>query len=82
MAPGPFIRLEVDHEMGILFAIEACSDVVADLFNGPLEEAGVGWMDEWLPELGKEAVAQDQLQRGEINFEQFKEELGMNPSIQ
>ncbi len=79
---GPWICLAPNQEMGLLLAIEACSRRISDLFDGPFEDMGVNWNDDWMPDLGREAEAVNQLTRHEIDFDQFKEKMGMDPSIQ
>ncbi len=39
--PGVFTRLEAHQEMGLHYAIEACSRDIARIFDNDLEELGV-----------------------------------------
>ena len=80
--PGPYLQLTPDQAGGLMFAIEACARFTDDLFNEYLEDRGVNWTDEHLPEVREAAESADAFQRGEIDFEQFKKENGIDPSIQ
>ncbi len=79
---GAWLQLTPQQACGLHYAIEACSRTIDDSFNGYMEDRGVNWDDEHLPEVRKEAEARDQLIRREIDFDQYKKEMGMDPSIQ
>ena len=79
---GAYLQLTPQQACGLLYAIEACSRTIDDSFNGYLEERGVNWEDEHLPEVRKEAEALAALQTGKIDFSQYKDEVGVDPSIQ
>ncbi len=55
--PQVFIRLEPHQEMGLHYAIEACSRDIARIFDEHLEDLGVEWLDEICPNTTKEAQA-------------------------
>ena len=79
---GAYLQVTAEQECGLLYAIETCSRFTDDLFSNYLETLGVNWSDEHLPEVREQAEAMDQLQSGEINFEQYKDRLGMDLGIQ
>ncbi len=73
-ASEAFIALDANDEVGVQFAIEACSVHIAHLLGDDFDKRyrDVGWQDEWLPGLAREAKAMVELQRGEITFAEFK----------
>ncbi len=79
---GAWIRLDAQQENGLSFAIEACANMIDDLFTGYFEDRGVMWDEEHLPEIRREAEANDALHAGEIDFDQFKDRCGIDRSIQ
>ena len=79
---GAYLQLTPQQACGLMFAIEACARFTDELFTNYLEGLGVGWTDEHLPEVRKEAEARDQLIRREIGFDEYKDRLGMDPAIQ
>ncbi len=70
--PSVFIRLEPHQEMGLHYAIEACSRDIARIFNEHLEDLGVEWLDDICPKVTNEAQAHDQLVNREITFAEFE----------
>ena len=70
--PQVFIRLEPHQEMGLHYAIEACSRDIARIFDGHLEGLGVEWLDDICPKVTNEAQAVADLQSGEITFDEFE----------
>ena len=62
--PGPYLQLTSQQECGLMYAIEACARFTDDLFTEYLEDRGVLWTDEHLPEVRKEAEALYQLRQG------------------
>ena len=79
---GVFIRLDAQQESGLAFAIEACADMIDGLFEEYFEDRGVWWNEEHLPKIREQSESMDSYLNGETSFEQFKEENGMDPSIQ
>jgi len=69
---GAYLQLTSQQACSLLFAIEACSRTVADTFDDYLEERGVGWEDEHLPEVRIEAEAHAAMQAGEISFPEYE----------
>ena len=70
--PCVFIRLDPNQEMGLHFAIEACSRQIKNEFDGPLEDLGVYWNDDFSPDLNRQAEAVHELHNGEITFDEFE----------
>ena len=70
--PCVWIRLNPDQAGGLLYAIEACSERISDLFDSELENLGVNWQDDFMPELSAEAKALADLHNGETTFEEFE----------
>jgi len=79
--PGPYLQLTTQQACGLMFAIEACARFTDDLFTEYLEDRGILWTDEHLPEVRKAAESAGAFQRGEIDFEQFKKENGIDPRV-
>ena len=79
---GVFIRLDAQQESGLTFAMEACADMIDGLFEEYFEDRGVWWNEEHLPKIREQSESMDSYLNGETSFEQFKEENGMDPSIQ
>ena len=77
-----WIRLDAQQESGLTFAIEACADMIDGLFEEYFEDHGVGWNEEQLPEFREQAESMESYLDGKTSFEQFKEENGINSSIQ
>ena len=71
-SPSVFIRLDPNQEVGLIFAIEACSNRIRREFDDYLEELGVYWQDEFSPDLNRQAQAVDELQNGKITFDEFE----------
>ncbi len=71
--PGVFIRLEGHQKTGLEYAIEVCSRDIAMIFDGHLEQLGVGWLDDIRPEVTAEAEATDDLQNGKITMDEFEQ---------
>ena len=69
--PKVFIRLEAHQKMGLEFAIEACSRDIARIFDGHLEDIGVGWLDEICPEVTEEAQARAERLNGKNTHSEF-----------
>ena len=67
-----FIRLDPNQEAGLIYAIEACTKKISDEFDNYLEELGVYWLDEFCPNLNRQAEAADELYNGEITFDEFE----------
>jgi len=70
--PSVFIRLGPNQEMGLNFAIEACSKHIKSEFDDYLEELGVFWSEEFSPDLNRQVQAVDELHNGEITFDEFE----------
>ncbi len=70
--PSVFIRLGPNQEAGLIYAIEACSNRIRREFDDYLEELGVYWQDEFSPDINRQARAADELQKGEITFNEFE----------
>ncbi len=70
--PKVFILLEAHQKMGLEYAIEACSRDIARIFNGHLEDIGVGWLDEICPEVTEEAQARAERLNGKNMHSKFK----------
>ena len=79
---GVFIRLDAQHESGLAFAIEARADMIDGLFEEYFEDHGVWWNEKHLPEIREQAESMESYLDGKTSFEHFKEENGMDPSIQ
>ena len=73
--PGPYLQLTPDQAGGLMFAIEACARFTDDLFNEYLEDRGVNWTDEHLPEVRKEAEALAEMISGDITYAQYEKKL-------
>ena len=73
--PCVWIRLDADQEGGLLYAIEACSKRISDLFDNDLEKLGVKWQDEFMPELSAEAEAHAEMVRGDITYAEYEKKL-------
>ena len=70
--PSVFIRLDPSQEVGLIFAIEICQKKVQNEFDDYFEELGVDWLDEFSPDLNRQAQAADELQNSEITFAEFE----------
>jgi len=70
-----WILLDSQHLGGLVFAIEACSEMIDDLFTNEIEDHGVLWHDEHLPEVRKEWEATSALDSGEIDYAEFRKRL-------
>ena len=57
--------------MGLEFAIEACSRDIARIFDGHVEDIGVGWLDEICPEVTEEAQARAERLNGKNTHSEF-----------
>ncbi len=62
--------------------IEACADLIDGLFYDLGDELEIQWTEEHLPKVREAAESAGAFERGEIDFEQFKKESGVDPSIQ
>lgn len=74
-APEAFIALDATDNLGIQFAIEACSEQIANLLGEDFDKRypQVGWGDEWLPEIRRQAQAMVELQSGDISYDEFQQ---------
>ena len=81
-SPGANIVLTVQQEIGLHYVIEACADMIDGLFYDLEDELEIEWTEAHLPEVRKEAESAGAFERGELDFEQFKKENGVDPSIQ
>ena len=81
-SPGANVVLTVQQVAGLHYVIEACADMIDGLFYDLEDELEIQWTEEHLPKVREEAESAGAFQRGEINFEQFKKENGVDPSIQ
>ena len=70
-----FVRLDPNQVMGLNFAIEACSRHIKSEFDDFLEELGVYWLDEFSPDLNRQAEAVYELHNGEITFADFEKRV-------
>ena len=77
-----WIRLDAQQEASLTFAIETCAKTIDDFFTNYFEDRGVMWDEEHLPEIRREAEANDALYASDIDFDQFKNRLGIDPNIQ
>ncbi len=75
---GAYLQLTPQQAHGLLYAIEACSRTIDDLFSNYLEDRGVCWEDEHLPDIRIEAEAHAAMQAGEISFPEY-EKIVNNP---
>ena len=73
--PSVFIRLEPHQEMGLHYAIEACSRDIARIFNEHLEDLGVEWLDDICPKVTNEAHAHAEMQSGDITYAEFEKRV-------
>ncbi len=80
--PSVFIRLEAHQEMGLHYAIEACSRDIARIFDNDLEELGVNWLDDICPDVTHEAQQCADMRNGKISFSEFKKNTGLPDSLQ
>ena len=72
--PEAFIALDASDNLGVQFAIEACAAQIANLLGEDFDEKyGVGWEDEWLPEIQRQAQAMIELQSGDISYDEFQQ---------
>jgi len=81
-SPGANILLTVQQEAGLHYIIEACADLIDKLFYDVEDELNIGWTEEHLPEIREQAESTAAYESGNIRFEQFKKENGIDPSIQ
>ena len=72
---GAYVQLTPQQACGLLYAIEACSRTIDDSFSGYLENRGVNWDDEHLPEVRKEAQATAEMINGDITYAEFERRL-------
>ena len=72
---GVFLRLEAQQAGSLVFAIEACSQVVDDLFESYFDPRGVAWDEEHLPDIRREAEAHAAMQAGEISYPEFEKRV-------
>ncbi len=70
--PRVFIRIDPSQEMGLTFAIEACARKISEDMDSYFEDLGVNWLDEFSPELNREAQVADELLDGKITFEEYE----------
>ena len=78
---GAYLQLTAQQAGGLLYAIEACSRTIDDSFNGYLEDRGVNWEDEHLPEVRKEAEARAEMLRGDITYAEFEKKVDGEDSL-
>ena len=81
-SPGANVVLTVQQEAGLHYVIEACAEMIDRLFYDLEDELEIQWTEEHLPKVREEAESVSAFERGEIDFEQFKKENGVDPSIQ
>ncbi len=81
-SPGANIVLTVQQEAGLHYVIEACADLIDKLFYDIEDDLNIGWNEEHLPEIRVQAESMESYFEGRTSFEQFKEENGIDPSIQ
>ena len=67
-----FVRLSPNQEMGLNFAIEACSRHIKSEFDDYLEELGVNWSEKISPDLDRQVQAANELRNGENTFDEFE----------
>ena len=79
---GAWIRLDAEQESGLAFAIEACADMIDELFESYFDDYGVGWDEEHLPEIRREAESMESYLSGKTSFDDFKKENGIDPNLQ
>jgi len=72
---GAYIQLTAQQACGLLYAIEACSRTIDDSFSSYLQDRGVNWDDEHLPEVGKTAQAHAEMINGDITYAEFERRL-------
>ena len=72
---GAYLQVTSQQECGLIFAIEACSRFTDDLFTEYLEDLGIGWSDEHLPEVRKEAEAHAEMISGKITYAEYERKL-------
>ena len=75
VGPRVFIQLEVHQEMGLHFAIEACSRDIARIFDEHLEDIGVNWLDEICPKVTAEAQAAAEMHSGKITYAEYEQRV-------
>jgi len=80
--PCANIVLTVQQALGLHYVIEACADMIDKLFYDLEDELNIGWDEEHLPEIRREAESMESYLSGKTSFEQFKKENGIDPSIQ
>ena len=80
--PGANIVLTTQQESGLHYVIEACTDLIDKLFYDLEDELNIGWTEEHLPEIREQAESMESYLDGKTSFEKFKEEDGINQSIQ
>jgi len=73
--PCVWIRLNAEQEGGLLYAIEACSQRISNIFDTDIEDLGVYWQDDFMPEISAEAKAHAEMTRGDITFAEFEKRL-------
>ncbi len=73
--PCVFVRLDPNQEMGLNFAIEACSRHIKSEFDDYLEELGVFWSEEFSPDLNRQAEAVSELRNGDITYAEFEKRV-------
>ena len=72
---GAYLQVTPQQECALIFAIEACSRFTDDLFTNYLEDLGVNWDDEHLPEVRKEAEAHAEMISGKITYVEYERKL-------
>lgn len=78
--PGVHIQLDAYDEIGLCFAIEAARRLVANTLEDHFEdEYGVGFVDDYLPEVTREATAVAAYTNGEISWDECCKQSGLKP---
>ena len=73
--PAVFIRIGPSQEAGLIFAIEACARKISDEMDSYFEDRGVCWMDEFSPDVNREAEAAQDLHSGEVTYAEFEKRV-------
>ena len=73
--PAVFIRIRPNQQAGLIFAIEACARKISDEMDSYFEDRGVCWMDEFSPDVNREAEAAQDLHSGEVTYAEFEKRV-------
>ena len=66
-----WIRLNSQQKGGLVFAMEACAEMIDGLFTNYFEDRGIRWHDDHLPHIKEESAAMAALDSGEIDYPEF-----------